>query len=145
MTLHSQGVVDTQKFAQKLAKELPGRVFALSGDLGSGKTTFTQFFLRALGVRGRITSPTFIIIKNYKLRITDYGFKKVYHIDCYRIKSPKELLALDFKEILSDPKNLLIIEWADRIRNLLPTETRWIYSEHGKKESERLIKQTSIK
>mgnify|MGYP001596023053 CR=1 FL=1 len=85
MILNSKSVTDTEKFAQKLATKISDRVFALVGDLGAGKTTFVQAFLRALGVRGNITSPTFLIIKNYELRIMNYG--RAYHVDCYRLNN----------------------------------------------------------
>ena len=135
----SRSISDTQELAQKLAKNLPSRIFALTGDLGSGKTTFVQAFLRALGVAGRITSPTFLIIKNYRLQIKDLRFKRTYHIDCYRIKKPEELLNLGFKEILENPENIILIEWAEKVKDLLPKETFWLYFEHSQKENERVI------
>mgnify|MGYP001612610690 CR=1 FL=1 len=128
----------TEKFAQKLAKEMSGRIFALVGDLGTGKTTFTRAFLRALGVKEKITSPTFLIIKNYELRIMNYG--RAYHIDCYRLNNEKELLSLGFKKILADPKNIILIEWADKIRNLLSQkDVFWIDFIHSNKKNERVL------
>ena len=90
-------------------------IFALTGELGSGKTTFVQGFLRGLGVRKKITSPTFVITKSYKLKAKSY--QTVYHIDCYRIKRPSELLKLGIKEILNDSRNIVLIEWAEKINN----------------------------
>ena len=87
------------------------RVLGLTGDLGAGKTTFLQGFAKGLGIKEKILSPTFIIIRR---------LRNFYHIDCYRIKKPKEILNLGFKEIMSDPKNIVAIEWAERIRPLLP-------------------------
>ena len=133
----SQDVSETQKLAQELATKLSSRIFALVGDLGAGKTTFVQVFLRALGVGGRITSPTFVIIKNYVLKNKDY--KRAYHVDCYRLKNSEELLALGFKEILDNPQNIFLIEWADKIKELLPKNTLWIKFEHGKNKNERNI------
>ena len=89
-------------------------ILALSGNLGSGKTTFIQGFLRAAGIRRKITSPTFVLIKNYKIQTENY--KRVYHIDCYRIKKSKELLDLGLKEILNNPENIVLIEWPERIK-----------------------------
>ena len=134
----SKSVEDTKKFAEDLVKENKGRIFALVGELGAGKTTFTQDFLRALGVKKeRITSPTFLIIKNYL--ISKPHFDKVYHIDCYRLHSPQELLDLKFEEILNNPKHILLIEWADKIKDLLPKETVWIHFKHSENPNERVI------
>lgn len=115
-------------------------VLALAGDLGSGKTTFVQGFLRAVGIRKKITSPSFVLIKNYKLRIKNRGYKNIYHIDCYRTKKSKELLDLGLKEILNNPKNIVLIEWSERIKKILPKENLvWIKFEHGGKENIRKI------
>lgn len=134
----SKNIRNTQKLAEEAVSQLPSRIFALVGDLGSGKTTFAQFFLRALGVTGRITSPTFVIIKTYKL-INLQTYKLVYHIDCYRLKDPAELLNLDFENIVKNKENIVLIEWAEKIKELLPAETKWLYFEHGKGENERII------
>ena len=112
-------------------------VVALSGELGAGKTTFIQGFLRALGVKRRITSPTFLIFKSYTLNAKPYTL--VYHIDCYRIQKPAELLKLGLKKILADPRNIVLIEWAEKIKSLLPKGTIKIEFKHGRKENERLI------
>jgi len=126
----SKSVSDTKKIAKSLALKRKNHVYALVGDLGAGKTTFVRAFLRALGVKSRITSPTFLIIRSYG---------NIYHIDCYRIDKPSELVKLGFKEILKNKNNIVLIEWAGRIRKLLPKNTQWIYFEHGKKENERNI------
>ncbi len=112
-------------------------VLALYGDLGSGKTTFAQGFLRGLGVRQRVNSPTFVIFKRFKIH--DSRFKNIYHIDCYRIKKAKELVDLGIKEILAEPKNIVLIEWPERLRRILPKEVIKIYFKYGKKENERII------
>ncbi len=133
----SESVGDTKKLAQKLARSKK-RIFALVGELGSGKTTFVQAFLRAQGVRSRITSPTFVIIKRFK--IYDLRFKNAYHIDCYRLKNSKELLKLGLKEILANKHNIVLIEWADKIKSLLPKRgVQWIYFEHSRIAKERRI------
>ena len=126
----SKNIEDTQKIARDLAEKLPSRVFALVGELGVGKTTFSQAFLSALGVKEKVTSPTFVIIKKYK---------NIYHIDCYRLKNPEELLVLDFEKILNNPQNILLIEWADKVKSLLPKETIWISFKHSAQENEREI------
>lgn len=148
MEFKTTSSAQTKKIAGLLAKEIlasPSRarnalVVALSGDLGSGKTTFTQGFLRGLGVKNKITSPTFVLMKNYELRSKNYGrYKKIYHADCYRIKKPVELSSLGFKEILADPRNIVLIEWPEVIKRVLPENAVWIKFEHGEKENKRTI------
>jgi len=112
-------------------------ILALKGNLGSGKTTFTQGFLKGLGIRKKITSPTFVIQKNYRLRTTHY--RRAYHIDCYRIKKSQELLILGIKEIFDNPKNIILIEWPEKIKNILPKERFNLKFEYGEKENERRI------
>ena len=122
----------TQKIAKELAKKviknLPlnkkAVVIGLIGDLGAGKTTFIQGFANGLGIKEKILSPTFIIMRKFEIR--NSKFETFYHIDCYRIENSKEILDLGFKEIISDPKNIIIIEWADRIKKIMPRNTIWI-------------------
>lgn len=130
-------------------------IFALTGDLGTGKTTFIQGFLRGLGIKKRATSPTFIIIKKFVIRVNPRlprselallrGFNPrksaaVYHIDCYRIKKPSELLKLGLKEILNNSQNIVLIEWAEKIKRILPKNSIWVKFKHGEKENQRIIK-----
>lgn len=136
---------ETKKLAGLLAKKfLTGQkrknalVLALSGDLGSGKTTFTQGFLKSLGIKKKITSSTFVLVKNYKLKVE--SFKTVYHIDCYRIKKTKELTDLGLKVILKNSRNIVLIEWPEKIQRLLPKNSVWLKFKHGEKENIREIK-----
>lgn len=66
-------------------------------------------------------------------------FKNVFHVDAYRIKKPKELSALGFRDILENPQNIVLIEWAEKIKNILPKRAFWLRFRHGKKENERKI------
>lgn len=130
--------------AEKILKERPvkgARVIELRGDLGAGKTTFTQGFLEALGVRGRVTSPTFVLMKRFALTgaAKRSGFKHAYHIDAYRFRAPKEADALGLKEILKDPQAIVLIEWPERLQGLLPRVKISIRFAHGKREDERAI------
>ena len=93
-------------------------IVALKGDLGSGKTTFIQGLARGLKIKENILSPTFVIQKNFSLVLKNY--KNFYHIDAYRLKNPDELLELGFKELIRNPENLIVIEWADKIKKILP-------------------------
>ena len=97
------------------------QVVALKGELGAGKTTFVQGVAKGLGIKEKILSPTFVIIKFYKLKTINY--KLLYHIDCYRIKDEQDLLALGWDKIVSDPQNLVLIEWPERVRKILPKDT----------------------
>jgi tRNA threonylcarbamoyladenosine biosynthesis protein TsaE len=116
---------ETIKLAQILAKEIlktPKRiktalVIGLEGNLGAGKTTFIQAFAKGTGIKSRLTSPTFVLMKKYN---------NLYHLDCYRIKDSQDVLALDFKEIISEPKNIVLIEWAEKIKRILPKDKIWI-------------------
>jgi len=127
----------TKKLGEILAKEIlktkPRKdafLLGLEGDLGGGKTTFLQGFAKGLGIKQKILSPTFVIMKKFKIRVNSCsnscGFVYFYHIDCYRIEKPKEILDLGFKEIISDPQNIVAIEWADRIRKIMSKNTIWI-------------------
>ena len=93
-------------------------VVGLYGELGSGKTTFVQRVARALGVPQPVTSPTFVIQKVYKLK--NQAFDHLIHIDTYRLESSDELLHLGWSELIEDPKNLIFVEWADRVEDILP-------------------------
>ncbi len=149
----------TQKIASLLAEEVTraprsvwdgARVIALTGDLGTGKTTFTQGFAQALGIKENVLSPTFVLMKIYGLRPriknkskriknTGQGFRHLVHIDCYRITSPKDLLHLGFKELLKDKDAIILIEWADRVKKILPRAALWIKFSHGGKSRQRGI------
>lgn len=122
-------------------------VIGFVGDLGAGKTTFIKAFLRNLGVKGRVQSPTFVIMKSFSLPLAGQAkrkqkgknaFKHAYHIDAYRIDS-KSLPQLGFKEILDDPQNIILIEWAEKIKKSLPKETFWIEMGHGSHHKERIF------
>ena len=106
-------------------------VVALYGDLGSGKTTFVQGLARGLGIKRRIISPTFVIIRSYNLKAqsakrkaTTQSLKLFYHIDLYRIENNRYLEGLGLEEITNDPKNIVAIEWAEKMGNFLPKK-RW--------------------
>lgn len=95
-------------------------VITLHGDLGAGKTTLTQEIARILGIKENIISPTFVILKNYELRITNYEWKKLIHIDAYRLNKSAELMNLGWQELLADKSNLIIIEWPEQVPECIP-------------------------
>src|SRR3989344_1291607 len=129
-----------RSLVEKVLKKPAGNsalIIALTGDLGAGKTTFVQGFCRGIGVKKRITSPTFVLVKSYKLKTKSYD--KIYHIDCYRLTS-EELAALNFQEIINNPQNIILIEWAEKIKKILPKKNAiWLKFDYGEKDNERNI------
>lgn len=125
----TKSAFQTKKFGKALAENLRGRVLALEGELGSGKTTFLQGFAKGLGIKAKILSPTFTIIKKFQIpknKAKHLKFKTFYHIDCYRIKCPNDILDLGFKEIVFNSKNVVAVEWADKVKKILPKNIIWL-------------------
>jgi len=127
--------LQTKKLGKQSAKKIlkskkrkNAFIIALKGELGGGKTTFLQGFAGGLGIKEKILSPTFVIIKKFTIKNkTQHPTPNTYyHIDCYRIKKSKEILDLGFKEIISNPQNIVAIEWADKIKKILPKSVFWI-------------------
>lgn len=112
------------------------RVFALVGELGAGKTTFSKEFIKQLGVLSHVQSPTFSIINSYDSNFA--AFKKIFHVDVYRIEDMNELEVLHFEDILKSPENIVIVEWADKIKDLLPNNSTWIYFGHDTVETRKV-------
>lgn len=109
------------KALQKHSLQKHALVISLEGELGSGKTTFSQGFAKGLGIKERILSPTFLIAR--KFQIPDSRFQTFYHIDCYRLKKAKELLELGFKKMVENPRAIVLIEWGNRVKRILPKHT----------------------
>src|SRR3954468_23516340 len=125
----SHSLEDTQKLATLFIENLqPGTratVVGLHGDLGSGKTTFTQSVAKQLGVTDTVTSPTFVIEKIYKL--SHEYFTHLIHIDAYRLESSTELLNLGWHDIELNPKHLILIEWPEKVEDILPKDMKHLY------------------
>ena len=124
----SHSARQTKKIGQILGQELraiknkeEAYVLGLKGDLGGGKTTFLQGLAKGLGIKEKILSPTFVILKKFKVQKSK--FKNFYHIDCYRIQNSKEIQDLGFKKIIAHPQNIVAVEWAERIAKILPKDT----------------------
>lgn len=130
LTNHSE---ETKKLGIDFAKKIKyGDFLAFYGDLGSGKTTFIQGLAQGLGIKRRIISPTFIIIRHYKL---DKG--SFYHIDLYRTHSKHDLLGLGISEIIENENNIIAVEWSDKLSDFLPrkrTELHFKYIDEKKRE-----------
>lgn len=116
MEVICENLDDTKKLATSFAKILNGgEVITLTGDLGAGKTTFTQSLAKAIGVREPVTSPTFTLMNQYN------GKKlKLYHFDMYRIENIDEILEVGLTEFFGNKDAVCIIEWAENIQKLLP-------------------------
>lgn len=111
----SKGLEDTEKIAYKFADTLKGNeVILLIGDLGAGKTTFTKSLAKALGVKEHITSPTFTLVNEYHS-----GKFTLYHFDMYRLEDENEAIEIGLDEYFND-NAISIIEWPERIKDLLP-------------------------
>ncbi|MBP6929579.1 MAG: tRNA (adenosine(37)-N6)-threonylcarbamoyltransferase complex ATPase subunit type 1 TsaE [Candidatus Moranbacteria bacterium] len=119
ITTHS--AEETRDFGKKLTGEiLPGTLLCLSGDLGAGKTTLVQGLLEGLGAKRPYVSPTFVIMKQYDLLSPSItGITRVYHADAYRVEA-KDFTEIGFAEWCADKQGLVILEWPERITNILP-------------------------
>lgn len=157
MEIVSQSSEQTRKIGEEFSRKIShGGVVCLYGNLGSGKTTFVQGVARGLSIKQRIVSPTFMIIREYKILKNNYcsshaqrsenfsaaaskNIIDVYHLDLYRINSLDDVKNLGMEEILADNTNIVFIEWPEKIKKILPKKRIEIYFEYLK-ESERKIK-----
>ena len=136
---------ETKKRAFDFGREIlargPGEeratVVAFSGELGAGKTTFIQGMARGLGVKRRIQSPTFIFIRRFGLKKSD--FENFFHIDAYRIKEGDRADFLDLEKIFKNPKNIVAVEWPQKISRQFLKGALRISIKHGKDTRERMI------
>jgi tRNA threonylcarbamoyladenosine biosynthesis protein TsaE len=116
--------LETQKLAEDFAKSFTGNVIALSGSLGTGKTTFTQGFAKGLGIKDKIISPTFVLIRQHKIPKTK---KTLFHIDLYRLENQEEFKNLGLVDLFNNNNDIILVEWAEKAKNLLPKNTIWIH------------------
>jgi tRNA threonylcarbamoyladenosine biosynthesis protein TsaE len=117
----SNSVEETIAAGKRFGRDAkPGDIFALTGDLGAGKTQFVKGFVSGIESNAEVTSPTFVLVHEY-----DGGRLPVYHFDFYRIENREDLLRLGFDDyVFGDAVSL--IEWADRYRDLIPAHARWL-------------------
>ena len=155
----SKNIEDTEKIAKEFLKKIRpiktgATVVGLYGDLGTGKTTFTQFVAESLGVKNKVNSPTYVIMKKYKIQahpnpsqsegrrtspptpllIKGEGrnFKYLFHLDAYRLKNEKELSVLGWEEIISNKEHLVFMEWPENIKKAMPKKHHQIHIRHLK-------------
>jgi tRNA threonylcarbamoyladenosine biosynthesis protein TsaE len=132
----SKGVKDTFEIAKDfLAKILNkkedrrgAKVVALSGDLGAGKTAFTKAVAEILGIKERVNSPTFVIMKKYK--IDAGGYKFLFHVDAYRLEGGEDLEKLGWREVLESEEHLVFIEWPERVKSAIPQDAHRVEISH---------------
>ena len=168
MIIITNSPFQTKKIGKNFSKKIKDRknkkavVLGLVGDLGGGKTTFLQGLAKGLGIKEKVLSPTFIIMRKYALESRKWPIARglgpigkvesgkkatlcpplstFYHFDCYRIQKPKEILDLGLKEMVLNSKNIVAVEWADRICKSLPGDTVWIrFCFAGKKKRKIVI------
>lgn len=132
----SKSEEETSVIAENLAKKSRSRIFALTGNLGTGKTTFAQGFAKGLGIKEKIISPTFVLIRVHQIPDT---VNILYHIDLYRLGNITDLKHLGLEEILSDQNNIVLIEWAEKIKKFLPKTTTWINLKNVNKNQRQII------
>lgn len=124
----------TWALAEDLAKELkPGDVVCLEGDLGAGKTTFTQGLASALEVSGRVTSPTFCLVQEHRGKNV-----LLVHMDLYRLASESDVLTIGWEDYL-DEGAILVVEWPERAGSLIPENAKHIVFTHLEGEEHRRI------
>ena len=115
----------TWALAREFAAELkPGDVVCLEGDLGAGKTTFTQGLAAALGVKGRVTSPTFCIVQEHR---GERNF--LVHMDLYRLNGEDDVVAIGWEDYLAEGA-ILAVEWPERAGGLIPPDARHVRFRH---------------
>jgi tRNA threonylcarbamoyladenosine biosynthesis protein TsaE len=135
---------ETQRFAEEFGRMVSGgTVVCLYGDLGYGKTTFTQGLAKGLGIEGRIISPTFIIMRSYKVKERKVKSENderamLYHVDLYRVNHEQEFVDLGLLDMMQDAANIVVIEWPDKLGKLLPEKRIDIHFDYVDEESRRL-------
>lgn len=108
----TKSIKETQKLGEELAKRVQnGGVICLYGDLGAGKTTLVQGIARGLGIKQKVVSPTFIIVRKYG---------QLWHVDLYRLRNLLEIKDLGLEELWQDKRNIVVVEWPERAVGLWP-------------------------
>ena len=128
---------DVKIFAEKTAKSVKvGDIIALFGDLGTGKTTFTKYFAKALGIDEDVKSPTFNILLEY-----EGGKIPLYHFDLYRLNDSEELFEIGYEDYFFG-SGVCVVKWPEKGGDLIPENAKKIYMNYGKEEGERIYRCT---
>lgn len=143
MKIRTVSGTQTKSVAEKIAKEYrnKGGVIALIGELGTGKTTFAQGFAKGLGVKEKVISPTFVLMRQHQI---PFSKKILYHLDLYRLEDKSEIKQLGLEDLFEDSNSIVLIEWAEKIMSNLPKKTL-IISFKNSKENSREISISSLK
>lgn len=148
--LQNKITTKSPKETKDVAKKLITRIFelkqdknssyiiCLEGNLGGGKTTFTQGLANGLGIKETVNSPTFLIMKKYSSPELNKKKYQLYHFDCYRLSGYQEILDLGWKEITSEKNNIVVIEWSEKIKEILPKEKTIVRFEFVDKETRKI-------
>lgn len=133
----SKNTEDTNKIANdfltnvlKVGDKKP-LVIGLYGDLGVGKTTFVKNIAKMLSIKRKVNSPTFVIMKKYSINFENYKF--LFHIDAYRLKNSQEIINLGWRDIISNPENIIFIEWPEKVSKAMPKKHHRILISHTPK------------
>lgn len=116
-TFITNSTEETKEVAKKIAQNFDGGVIALIGEMGAGKTTFAQGFAEGLNIKDKIISPTFVLVRQHKIPKKK---RTLFHIDLYRLEDVESIKSLGIDDFLEDPKNIVLIEWAEKGEKLLP-------------------------
>ena len=146
---------ETQRLGESFARLHPCQgatlTVCLYGDLGSGKTTFVQGLAKGLGIKRRIISPTFVLVRRYelqtqnsKLKTQNYNSKlksleRFYHIDLYRTENERDIEGLGLRDIMEDSANIVVIEWAEKLGDLLPKQKTDIFFEYIDESKRKIV------
>ncbi len=128
--MKTTSIQETKNVAKILLRKISApqnsaTLITLSGDLGAGKTTFTQQIGELLEIKEKINSPTFVISKKYKIKSKNFPWKKLIHIDAYRLEREEDLDLIGLLDDLIKTENLIFLEWPEMIEKWLPKENRF--------------------
>lgn len=137
MKITTKSEKQTLNLGKKFALELKGgEVIGLIGELGAGKTVFIKGLAQGLNIKNIITSPTFVLMKVYKIK---GPIKNLCHVDAYRLKSAQDLIDIGIKDYLNKKTVVTVIEWADQVKNILPKNKILVKIKIGKNPNQRIF------
>ena len=144
MEILTKSAKETKNFGRKISANLKGgETLALVGDLGSGKTTFVQGLAEGLGIDGRVTSPTFILMREHELPVDDKpsNIGKLYHLDLYRLEKniKREVEDLGLPDIWEKGEDVVVVEWAEKAKEVFPENTIWINFDYINENERKIV------
>jgi tRNA threonylcarbamoyladenosine biosynthesis protein TsaE len=146
MEIFTESAKETKKLAYKIAKTLKGgEVLALSGNLGSGKTTFVQGLAEGLCIKERVLSPSYVLMRKHYVKGSITGIKNLYHIDLYRLSGAEEAEAIGLTELFGKKENVVVIEWAERANDIFGKDALHIDFQYGKGNERKITLDERIK